>query len=343
MISVIIPVYNVERYLSRCIGSVLHSTYADFELILVDDGSTDASPQICGEYAGRDSRVRLLRQENRGVSAARNRGLDACRGEWVVFVDGDDTISEDFLALAAQAGSQGPDLILFDFAEEKAAPAARRLPEAIRYGRQDMSALAQSTLTLRQLRKQGNVNFLSSCARAMKKSVISRYGLRFSEDLFGGEDTLFNIEYLLRAESCTYIPRGVYHYNIHGDSFSRRFNPRLPDNHELLLRKVKRALDGCGALPALEAAYHTYARNLLTSLLFRMVFSPWNPASFREKRKMCQRFWNNEIFRQAKGRGSRYDAWNQRIFLLLFRLGWYGSLDIICRVLHIVWGRKGIC
>ena len=90
MISVIIPVYNVESYLGRCIDSVLRSDYEDFELILVNDGSTDASPRICAEYARRDSRVRVLSQENKGVSAARNRGLESCRGEWVVSVDGDD-------------------------------------------------------------------------------------------------------------------------------------------------------------------------------------------------------------------------------------------------------------
>ena len=116
MISVIIPVYNLERYLYRCIDSVLRSTYTDFELILVDDGSTDASPQICEDYTERDSRVRLLRQENQGVSAARNRGLDVCQGEWVVFVDADDRISPDHLSLVA--GPEDADLLLFDFAED---------------------------------------------------------------------------------------------------------------------------------------------------------------------------------------------------------------------------------
>ena len=126
MISVIVPVYNLENYLNRCIDSVLRSTYADFELILIDDGSTDASPRICRDYAGRDNRVRLLRQENRGVSAARNRGLEVCRGEWVVFVDGDDCISEDFLELIARESGRNPDLMLFDFTEEGTAPVDRK-------------------------------------------------------------------------------------------------------------------------------------------------------------------------------------------------------------------------
>lgn len=343
MISVIIPVYNLERYLCRCIDSVLCSTYTDFELILIDDGSTDASPKICEDYTERDSRVRLLRQENQGVSAARNRGLEVCQGEWIVFVDGDDSIAPEFLALIDQESRHGPDLMLFECALAEKDLVPRNQKESIRYGKEDMLTLVQSTLTLRQLREQGNVDFLSVWARAIHRAAIEKYNLRFSKDLFCGEDAFFNIEYLLRAESCAYIPRAVYVYNIHRDSSSRRFNPRLPDNHELLLHKVKQALEEHGALPALALPYHTYALNMLTSLLFRCVFSPWNPASFRKKREMCRRFRSNEIFRQAMRHNRQCSTWNQWGFLVLFRLRCYRSLSLICRILHLVWGKKGIC
>lgn len=93
-ISCIVPVYNVEKYLRRCVDSILAQTFTDFELILVDDGSPDGCPAICDEYAEKDSRVRVIHQENKGVSAARNAGLDMARGEYVCFVDGDDEVSE---------------------------------------------------------------------------------------------------------------------------------------------------------------------------------------------------------------------------------------------------------
>ena len=91
-ISVIVPVYNVEKYLPRCLDSILAQTFRDFELILVDDGSTDASGAICEEYAARDSRIRVLHQENQGQAAARNRALDIAQGEYIGFVDSDDYI-----------------------------------------------------------------------------------------------------------------------------------------------------------------------------------------------------------------------------------------------------------
>ena len=90
MVSCIIPVYNTEKYLPRCIESVLAQTFVDWEMLLIDDGSTDASGSICDEYAASDSRIRVFHKENGGVSSARNVGLDNMRGEWVTFVDSDD-------------------------------------------------------------------------------------------------------------------------------------------------------------------------------------------------------------------------------------------------------------
>lgn len=94
LISVIVPVYNVAEYLPECVDSIINQTYKNLEIILVDDGSTDACPDICDEYAKRDSRIRVIHKKNGGLSDARNAGLDICTGEWIGFVDSDDTIKE---------------------------------------------------------------------------------------------------------------------------------------------------------------------------------------------------------------------------------------------------------
>ncbi len=97
-ISIIVPVYNTEKYLDRCIRSIVRQTFADFELILVDDGSPDACPQMCDMWAGRDSRIRVCHKENGGLSSARNAGLAAARGNYIGFVDSDDWIAADMYA-----------------------------------------------------------------------------------------------------------------------------------------------------------------------------------------------------------------------------------------------------
>ncbi|MCM1292334.1 MAG: glycosyltransferase [Bacteroides sp.] len=115
-ISVIVPVYNAECYLRECVDSILAQTFADFELILVDDGSKDSSTAICDEYAARDPRVRVIHQANAGVSAARNAGLDAARGEWISFVDADDWIEPEMLGdLICKAQEKNADVVSCDF------------------------------------------------------------------------------------------------------------------------------------------------------------------------------------------------------------------------------------
>lgn len=97
LISVIVPVYNVERYLNQCIDSILAQTYKDFELILVDDGSKDKSGEICDEYVKKDSRIRVFHKKNGGVSSARNYGIDNAQGTYICFVDSDDWVDETYL------------------------------------------------------------------------------------------------------------------------------------------------------------------------------------------------------------------------------------------------------
>ena len=95
--SVVVPIYNVEKYLNKCVESILNQTYKDFELILVDDGSPDHCPEICDEYAERDARVRVIHKENEGLVAARNTGIKEAKGEYICYVDGDDWIANNLL------------------------------------------------------------------------------------------------------------------------------------------------------------------------------------------------------------------------------------------------------
>lgn len=115
MISVVIPVYNVEDYLTECVNSVLAQTYTDWEAILVDDGATDSSGTMCDEYAAKDPRIRVIHQKNGGLSAARNTGLKAARGEYVYFLDSDDYIESQTLTLLAEKATEAcADMVFFD-------------------------------------------------------------------------------------------------------------------------------------------------------------------------------------------------------------------------------------
>lgn len=118
-ISVIVPVYNTEKYLNRCIDSILAQTFTDFELLLIDDGSKDNSGTICDEYAAKDSRVRVFHKENGGVSSARKLGLDNAQGEWITFVDSDDRIDVSYLYFFIDNLKSKIDLIVTSASKDK--------------------------------------------------------------------------------------------------------------------------------------------------------------------------------------------------------------------------------
>lgn len=116
LISIIVPVYNTEKYLDQCIQSVLAQTYTNWELLLIDDGSTDSSGAICDKYAGEDNRIRVFHKANGGVSSARNLGLDNAKGEWITFIDADDSVKPEYLSNLLKHTHTGADLI-FSYAE----------------------------------------------------------------------------------------------------------------------------------------------------------------------------------------------------------------------------------
>ena len=120
MISVVIPVYNVDKYITDCLESIVSQTFSEWEVVMVNDGSSDRSVEICKSFCERDSRFRVLEQENRGVSAARNTGIDACRGEYIFFMDADDTLSAQGLSLViSTVSSEDVDMVIGDINDVK--------------------------------------------------------------------------------------------------------------------------------------------------------------------------------------------------------------------------------
>lgn len=196
-ISVIVPVYNVEQYLCRCVDSILAQTFPDFELLLIDDGSKDRSGEICDEYAGKDERVRVFHKENGGVSSARNLGIDNAKGEWISFVDADDWVSENYFPDSLLNNSN--DLILNKISNQEYA--------------QGMSERAKSVPSLffqNILNKQIS---LGPWAKFFRRDIVEREKLRYYEDIKFAEDAIFNLQYFKFVKSLSLNIKGLYHYD----------------------------------------------------------------------------------------------------------------------------------
>lgn len=218
-ISVIIPVYNVESYVRKCIDSILNQTFSDFELLLVDDGSTDCSGVICDEYVQKDARIRVFHTPNQGVSAARNWGLDQALGEWITFVDADDWVEEGFLSTFFQAESSPKAIvyqnIIYDYT-------AYHKGNKIAFSYNDVSFYVPDII-----HAISDYKILSDCfiaAKMFNKEVIRQYGIRFCEDISLAEDMIFVRHYFYYVEEVHLHSLAAYHYMQRPSSLTNSYH-----------------------------------------------------------------------------------------------------------------------
>ena len=202
MISIIVPIYNTERYLNRCIDSVLSQTFTDFELLLIDDGSTDKSGDICDSYAQKDSRIKVFHKENGGVSTARNYGLDNARGEWIAFVDADDWIDKNmYYEMYNTAVSSRADIVLCSFYEYYG-PAKQSL-RATLSGDSDKNTILRNSM----------LSFTALWNMLVHRSLYDTNKLRIPEHIVNCEDFWLTIRLFYYAKKISSIHIPLYYYN----------------------------------------------------------------------------------------------------------------------------------
>ncbi len=206
LISVIVPVYKVEKYLRRCIESILNQTYTNLEIILVDDGSPDNCGAICNEYAEKDSRITVIHQENKGLSAARNSGLDICTGEYVTFIDSDDYVGNDYFSHLYNNISD-VDYVACGFTRIKK-------HEEIQYKYCAEKEIIQTGIETLVSHYNGqnaakNISAVYSWGRLYKKTLWEN--LRFTEGIFF-EDIHLMPYILLKCAKVKFIPYAGYYY-----------------------------------------------------------------------------------------------------------------------------------
>lgn len=221
MISIIIPAYNAEKTIRRCVDSLLGGHFQDIEILIADDGSRDATADICRSM--QDSRIRFLpAAANGGVSRARNRGLDAAKGEWISFVDADDTVDAAYLeALQRFAAANELDWAAagFSFVDDLH-PERDILSVPLLFDADTVlkDGSYPSFLPDMIFHNHGRCNLASVCGALYKRILIEQAGLRFQEGLRYGEDTLFNLYYSSMAHSFGFLSKPLYRYHQHGST-----------------------------------------------------------------------------------------------------------------------------
>lgn len=227
LVSVIVPVYNVEKYLEKCISSIRTQTYRDIEILLIDDGSSDRSGEICDRQAAEDARIQVVHISNHGVSHARNLGIQRSSGKYLFFVDSDDYIDNGMIADHVNTMEKAcADLCISDFMEIN-------VPDCF------CIKLSQSNEFELLYLLQNNLLF-GPMVKLYRRDLVCNNGILFPEDVSYGEDLLFNIRYLRYVEHLCYINRCYYHYvteNI--ESLSRKVRWNAFENDMMLHCELK--------------------------------------------------------------------------------------------------------
>lgn len=252
----IVPVYNVERYINRCIHSVLNQTFDVYELILVDDGSTDQSGVLCDEWAERDKRIHVIHKKNGGLSSARNAGLDVARGEYVTFIDSDDVVHPQYLeyllelCVAYDADVSLGRLQRFTEDTVPRSLSCQSAKETVRTGLQTLDYFFKKDIEV--------ANYVSACCKLYKRSLFN--GIRFPEGrLFEDEFTTYKIYY--RASKVVDSEKVLYYYFVNDGGITRNLNLlKYCDEYDAQIEQIY-FFKECG----LHDLYHLSLRRFLES------------------------------------------------------------------------------
>ena len=222
--SVIIPIYNVEPYLARCIDSVILQDYPNLEIILINDGSIDDSPEICEAYAQHDSRIKVINQSNKGIPGTRNVGLQAANGEYICFLDSDDYLENNYFKILNDSLVDKKDIISFNY---KAVT-----NEEIRYiDTEDKIEVNTQFYSQILLNTASSDFFWFLWRRVYKHEFIEKIKIKFDETVKFGEDTMFNIELFSHKPSYKHITSYLYNYCNNPTSITRtKYKEDLLDN-----------------------------------------------------------------------------------------------------------------
>ena len=263
LISIIVPIYNTEKYLHQCLDSILNQTYTNFEVLLVNDGSTDSSGMICQEYVGRDSRFRYFEKDNGGVASARNLGLERSGGAYITFIDSDDWIEPNYLEVLYTALKESNTDVAISTYKRFAQDGVFYLRS---YSREDDEFLNIGTRSrdyfLEILPRLGELDhsFYSISSKLIKREIIGN--LLFDEQISYAEDLNFFFHLYLGVESVVYVRDYTYIYRTHDASTSQNFN-ELKALHELeIFKRMFQQIEKMG-IPTFQ--YFRRLKNLVAS------------------------------------------------------------------------------
>lgn len=322
-ISIIVPVYNAEKTLNRCVDSILSQTFQDWELLLIDDGSTDRSGEFCDKYASKDQRIKVFHKTNSGVSSARNIGLDYAKGEWVVFVDADDFVKEPYLTHLLEHSQKQVDLVI-SYAEIHDGNDIRKESYP--------SKLVDDT-NFESMFIENDIHWHTSpWSKLYKRSIIEKHHLRFCEGMHIGEDAVFLYSYMLYSNKIYISPDTDYcYFSYTPGSLTKRINSLASET--LAYDQIQAIVE---SLIFQKSIKNSIALNNLN----------WLIASYQ--RRILNALYHNEVQKQKRLTILKNTNWNyyikhihsnsqkENILITLLKTHFYRLYDLIRTIVILI-------
>lgn len=340
LVSVIIPVYNTKKYLAECLDSVCAQTYPQLEIIAVDDGSTDDSGNLLREYSQKDGRIQVIAQENQGLSAARNIGLECSSGEYVMFLDSDDWIDRKTCDTAIQMMTDTKsDVILWSYMREyptSSKPVYLLGENICMWDESEIKALYKQFIGVQReqlLEPQKTDSLITAWGKLYRRSIIG--DIRFVDTkIIGTEDALFNIQVFSQVKRAVYIPNTFSHYRkTNADSLTRKYKNRLVYQWQELYRRIKLQLDS-------ENASAEYYQALSNRIALGLIGLGLNLAeddrlNFTQKRRELKKILQMPQYRAAlSSLPFGYFPIHWKVFFACAKRGWSFLLSTLLLIMN---------
>lgn len=336
-VSFVVAIYNVEKYLSRCIESLIHQEMKEVEIILVNDGSKDGCLKICNAYAAQDARITVIAQKNQGAGAARNSGIQAAQGEWIFFVDGDDYVDAQAAVTLSEYMQPDLDVICFTNAvsDNGRIKTVRHSEQIICFEREDFVELQLSTLNRIGRYKYEMDVVEPACVwnKLYRREFLQKNGLAFATDMSRLEDIYFSLQVYDKAQKGIYVPIVGYYYQINNSSVTHRYQKNVINEFQMINARFKQFAESKNDPRFMRAFAERVTTHIRTCTVLYLCNAS-NPKGYRERRKMFMQLRMSEPYRSAVRQVGIFDykGYKERILALAVKWKWFWMCELLCRL-----------
>lgn len=322
LISVIVPIYNAEKYLEQCIKSIVNQTYKNIEIILVDDGSIDESHKICDEYKEKDSRIIVVHKKNGGVSSARNTGLNLAKGDWIAFIDADDWVEKEYLEeLICNAKEKNVNISMCGYNrisnngnKEKKSNNKKEIVDSKEY-------------LIRALNPQTGYGFVP--LKIINKKIIKN--IKFNQNLTVGEDALFNMEIAPNINKAFYCNKALYNYRNNSESVVKKFDHNYAKKYLKSMQECKKYIFEEYKDENIRQNYYNFVAFHVMLVAVNFCYHPNN--KIKNKTKLLKEICSYQDFKEGIEKSNYSNiSLTRKITLFTLKHRLYFFTSIICNI-----------